>query len=113
MVYFICEDRVEPYNYQILKPMNNKKTPANFATTSALSAVNAIVAVAALTGIASSMISKAQATDQTQSGYNTESQKSLGSNGLEMTTYNTTATQSYPIGGNGFSNDDTHTDTDF
>ena len=93
--------------------MNNKKTPANFATTSALSALNAIVAVTALTGIASSMISKAQATDQNQSGYNTESQKSLGSNGLEMTTYNTTATQSWQIGGNGPSNDDTHTDTDF
>jgi len=75
--------------------MNNKKTPANFATTSALSAVNAIVAVAALTGIASSMTSKAQASDNTQATYNTETQKSVGVNGLEMTTYTTVQTGSY------------------
>lgn len=72
--------------------MNNKKTPANFATTSALSAVNAIVAVTALTGIASSMASKAQASDNTQATYNTETQKSVGANGLEMTTYTTVNT---------------------
>ena len=92
--------------------MNNKKTPANFATTSALSAVNAIVAVTALTGIASSMASKAQASDNTQAAYNTETQKSLGANGLEMTTYNSTSTQSFQFGQQGLVNDDTHTDTD-
>jgi hypothetical protein len=74
--------------------MNNKKTPANFATTSALSAVNAIVAVTALTGIASSITSKAQASDNTQATYNAETQKSLGVNGLEMTTYSTVQTGS-------------------
>ena len=89
--------------------MNNKKTPANFATTSALSAVNAIVAVAALTGIASSMTSKAQASDNTQPTYNAETQKSLGTNGLEMTTYNTTATGTFVAN----QQDDSHTSTDY
>jgi hypothetical protein len=114
MGYFICEDRVEPYKQLVPKPMNNKKTPANFATTSALSAVNAIVAVTALTGIASNMISKAQAADNNKAGYSTESQKSLGSNGLEMTTYNSTQTQSFPAPGveGGYGNDDSHTSTD-
>jgi hypothetical protein len=93
--------------------MNNKKTPANFATTSALSALNAIVAVTALTGIASSMASKAQASDSNQAGYNMESQKSLDTNGLEMTTYTTVSTQSFvPGGGMGTSNDDSKTTTD-
>ena len=87
--------------------MNNKKTPANFATTSALSAVNAIVAVTALTGIASSMAPKAQASDNTQATYNTETQKSVGTNGLEMTTYNTVQT-----GSSGFSPEDSKTTTD-
>ena len=113
MRYFICEDQVQSYNYLIPKTMNNKKTPANFATTSALSAVNAIVAVTALTGIASSMASKAQASDNTQATYNTETQKSLGTNGLELTTYTTVSTQSFvPGGGIGPSNDDSKTSTD-
>ena len=91
MGYFICEDRVELYNLLVPKPMNNKKTPANFAT---ISAVNAIVAVTALAGIASSLASKAQASDNTQATYNAETQKSLGVNGLEMTTYTTNYTSS-------------------
>jgi len=89
--------------------MNNKKTPANFATTSALSAVNAIVAVTALTGIASSMTSKAQASDNTQPTYNAETQKSLGVNGLEMTTYTTVQTGS---SSSMFPSEDSKTTTD-
>ena len=88
--------------------MNNKKTPANFATTSALSALNAIVAVTALTGIASSITSKAQALDNTQATYNAETQKSVGANGLEMTTYTTVQTGSLSQ----YMSDDSKTTTD-
>jgi hypothetical protein len=57
-----------------------KKTPADFAAIPAYNALQAIVAVAALSGIASNMTAKAQATEHEGFSYNTETQKGqLGS----------------------------------
>jgi len=56
--------------------MNNKKTPADFATTSALTILNTIVAVTALSGFASNIIPKANAQQSDETVYNAEIQQS-------------------------------------
>ena len=117
MRYFICEDRVELYNYLVPKTMNNKKTPANFATTSALSALNAIVAVTALTGIASSITPTVKAETANDLSYNAETQMAQQGSmtNLWTNTNGTSQTSSYtyrgqyapgPDDNNGYSDSD-------
>ena len=81
--------------------MNNKKTPANFATTSALSALNAIVAVTALTGIASSITPKVQAEMNNDLTYNAETQMAQQGSmpNLWTNTSGTSQTSSYTYKG--------------
>ena len=74
--------------------MNNKKTPADFASTPALKAVNALVAITALAGMATNMAPAAHAADDSKATYNPATQKSIGVDGLEMITYTTVATGS-------------------
>lgn len=93
-----------------LPTMNNKKTPADFASTTALNAVNAVVAVTALAGMAANMTHTAHAADSVLASYNPVTQKSIGVNGLDMITYTTVQTGSYP--GNPYSTEDSKTTTD-
>lgn len=74
--------------------MNNKKTPADFASTPAHKAVNALVAITALAGMAANMAPAAHAADDSQATYNPATQKSVGVDGLEMITYTTVNTGS-------------------
>lgn len=95
--------------------MNNKKTPADFATTPAYNALQALVAATALTGLASHMIPKAQAATDHQFNYNAETQKAqLGSmTNLFTNTSGNVQTSSRGFGGY-IGNDDNngYTDTD-
>lgn len=88
--------------------MNNKKTPADFASTPAHKAVNALVAITALAGMAANMAPAAHAADDSQATYNPATQKSVGVDGLEMITYTTVSTGSYFAGGQ----EDTKTTSD-
>jgi hypothetical protein len=92
-----------------------KKTPAEFAATPAYNALQALVAVAALSGLASNMTAKAQATEQEGFKYNAETQKGqLGAltnlytntNGNQQTSSKTFQGQIFP------SNDDNNSFTD-
>ena len=88
--------------------MNNKKTPADFASAPAHKAVNALVAITALAGMAANMVPDAHAADNSQATYNPATQKSVGVDGLEMITYTTVNTGSF-VGG---SQEDTKTTSD-
>lgn len=55
--------------------MNNKKTPADFASTPAHKAVHAIVATVAIVGIANSMVIPSKAVSQDSASYDTAAQK--------------------------------------
>lgn len=91
--------------------MNNKKTPADFASTTALNAVNAVVAVTALAGMAANLVPAAHAADDSQATYNPAVQKSVGVDGLEMVTYTTVRTGS--LGGSDFGEDSKTTSDTF
>ena len=85
-----------------------KKTPADFATTPAY--LQAIVAAATLTGIASSIVTPAHATEGGQATYNPATQKSVGVNGLDLATVTTVSTSSY--GNSGYGQDDAKSTSD-
>ncbi|NBX88597.1 MAG: hypothetical protein EBQ86_00670 [Betaproteobacteria bacterium] len=94
---------------------NNKKTPADFASTPAYNALQALVAATALTGLASNMIPKVSAATDNHFNYNAETQKAqLGSmTNLFTNTNGNVQTSSRGFGGY-IGNDDNngYTDTD-
>ena len=96
--------------YMTLKVMK-RKTPRFFATNPSLTLINTLVAVSAATGIASKMIPSAHASEKFAC-YNLESQKTFNTGGIEMTTYNTVSTQSFPGLDGRLQIDDSTTTTD-
>jgi hypothetical protein len=88
-----------------------KKTPKDLASSPIFTALNGIVAVAALAGIASKSVPVAKASDMT---YDQALQKNVGKSDVDMRTFTTTHTQSWPpLGVTGpYGNDDSKTTTD-
>jgi hypothetical protein len=88
-----------------------KKTPLDLASSPVLAALNTIVAASALAGVAAKSVPSVNADDLS---YDTKLQKSVGGSDVDMTTYTTTHTQSFPPPGQrgGYQNDDSKTTTD-